>query len=511
MLLNQHTLFIALLFFPPWELIHFMSSSALLEIPVQSCNLTMTSHNFQHTLSWKSNSSATTPIYYTVWYKLWSPLEEWKAIEYCTNITTLSCEITDMYEIKENYLVNVTGFSGKEKLVECLLSFFPITETILDPPEISVFDFKDAINVTVRHPKSLSKIRKIEKELFSSVVIKVESNDTLIQVLKAEMADKENVTVTTDSLIPNSNYCISAHWNFLPSYQIRSSSQCIIFSPRQESEKSTIIPVIFVICFIIILIITTFMATLKNTGYICRKPIPSPKALDFPRVIPGPLQLHYEKITVAEIIYKTKKKEMLSESDDKSDIEDKSDSDCESSQRIGNGYTMNCLASRSLSQDSTFTWKEGNPTDSDPKEPECPKMDPPLANTDSATSNQLKPGPHEKGVSRLWSFISEGSAFSSESEDCSNFNVNLNTVFVGDPGDDNASEEDDAQILLPLQEDKIKLVDSDGSELLTQTACGKIPLLHVPSKEQLWSENSSSDESVTSESDENLKGGYLRR
>ncbi|XP_056682039.1 interferon alpha/beta receptor 2 isoform X1 [Monodelphis domestica] len=511
MLLNQHTLFIALQFFIPWELTHLMFSHALLEIPVQSCNLTMTSHNFQHILSWKSNSIATTPIYYTVWYKIWSTVEEWKAVEDCTNITTLSCEITDFYEIRECYFINVTGFSGEEKLVECVLNFFPISETILDPPEISIFNFKDAVNVTVHHPTFLSKLKEIEKDFFSSVVIKVESNGSSSQDLKVEMADKENVTVTTDPLIPNSNYCISAQWKLVPSDKIQSSSKCFTFSPSQESEKSTLIPVVFVVCFIIILLITTFVKTLKNTGYICRKPIPSPKALDFPPVTPGPLRLHYEKITVVEIIYKIKKKEMLRESDDKSDNEDKSDSDYESTQRTGNGYIMNCLTSRSLSQDSTFTQKEGNPTGSGPKDPECPETNPPLADAGSATSNQLKAGPDEKGVSRLWSFISEGSVLSSESEDCSNFNVNLNTVFVGDPGDNNASEEDDAQILLPVQEDKTNLVDSDGSELLSQAACGKTPLLHVPSAEHLWSENSSSDESATSESDKDQRGGYLRR
>ncbi|XP_078002679.1 interleukin-10 receptor subunit beta-like isoform X3 [Phascolarctos cinereus] len=236
MLLNQCTLFIGLLFFSPWESICFTLSHTSLEMPLQSCILTMTSRNFQHILSWELNSSATIPTHYTVSYTVISADEEWKTVESCTNIIKSSCNMTDIYEINETYFTNVTGFNGKEKLVECMDSFFPITDTILDPPEVSILGFKDAINVTVHHPASLSKIRNEEKELFSSVVIKVQSSNTLSKDLTVEMDDRENVTTIIDSLIPNSNYCVSAHWDLQFSKNvIQSPLQCIMLSTGQES------------------------------------------------------------------------------------------------------------------------------------------------------------------------------------------------------------------------------------------------------------------------------------
>lgn len=507
MLLNQCTLFIGLLFFSPWESICFTLSHTSLEMPLQSCILTMTSRNFQHILSWELNSSATIPTHYTVSYTVISADEEWKTVESCTNIIKSSCNMTDIYEINETYFTNVTGFNGKEKLVECMDSFFPITDTILDPPEVSILGFKDAINVTVHHPASLSKIRNEEKELFSSVVIKVQSSNTLSKDLTVEVDDRENVTTIIDSLIPNSNYCVSAHWDLQFSKNvIQSPLQCIMLSTGQESGSEKIVVIPLAACLIIFPIII-LVILLKKTGYICRKKRYSPKALDFSTVIPGPLQLPFVKITRADIICKTKKKKIFNDGDEKTN------SDCESTQRIENNYTMNGFICRSQNQDSKFSWKEYSPTDSDSDEPESLEVDPPVADTDSATSYQLNTGPDKSRVHRICSHLSEASTFSSRSEDRFNFNVNLSTVFVGDSGDNKASEEDAAEILLPVQGDKINLMDSDGTELkpVTHSICVKTPLFHIPSKEDLCSENASSDESVTSESDVDLGDGYIRR
>ncbi|XP_068931019.1 interleukin-10 receptor subunit beta isoform X1 [Petaurus breviceps papuanus] len=507
MLLNQCTLFIGLLLFFPWEPICFTWSYSLFDIPLQSCILTMTSHNFQHILSWEVNNTGTIPSHYTVSYTVMSAVEEWKAVESCTNITKSSCNMTDIYETHETYLANVTGFNGKEKLVECVNSFFPITDTILDPPEVSIYGFKDSINVTVHHPATLSQIKNKEKELFSVVVIKVQSSNTLNKDLTVEMDDRENITTIIDSLIPNSNYCVSAHWDLQFSNNLMQSPlQCIMLSSSQESGSEKIAIISFTTSFSIFLIII-LVTILKKTGYICRKQIPSPKGLDFSTVIHRPLQLPYVKITRVDIIYKTKKKKMFNDSDDKND------SDCESTQRIENNYTVNGFTCRSQSQDSKFCWKEYNSTESDPDETESAEVDPPLSDTESATSYQLKTGPDKSRVRHIWNHLSEGNTFSSRSDDCCNFNVNLSSVFVGDCGDDKGPEEDATQILLPVQEDKINLVDSDGTELqhITHATCVKTSLFHVPSKESLCSENSSSDESVSSESDVDLGDGYIRR
>ncbi|XP_036600644.1 interferon alpha/beta receptor 2 isoform X2 [Trichosurus vulpecula] len=415
--------------------------------------------------------------------------------------------MTDIYETNETYFTNVTGFNRKEKLVECVDSFFPITDTVLDPPEVSICVFKDTINVTVHHPASLSQIKNKEKELFSSVVIKVQSSNKLYKELTVEMDNQENVTNVIDSLIPNSNYCVSAHWDLqFSKHVIQSPLKCIMFSSSQESGSEKFAAIPLATCFIILPIII-LVILLKKTGYICRKQTHSPKVLDFPPVIPGPLQLPHVKVTRADIIYKTKKKKVFNDSDDKSD------SDCESTQKIENNYTMNGFICRSQSQDSKLCWKEYNSTDSDPNEPESPEVDLPLADTDSSTPYQLKTGPDESRVCRSWSHLSEDSTYSSRSEGCFNFNVNLSTVFVRDHGDDKASEDDAAQILLPVQEDKVNLVDSDETELkhITHATNVKTPLFHVPSKEYLCSENSSSDESVTSESDVDLGDAYIRR
>ncbi|XP_051840914.1 interferon alpha/beta receptor 2 isoform X2 [Antechinus flavipes] len=507
MLLSQWTLFIGLLFFFPQESICLSSSCTSLEMPVKDDILMMTSHNFQHILSWNLSSNAIIPTHYTVSYIIMSANIDWKAVEKCTNITKSSCNMTDIYEIHETYLTSVTGFNSKEKLFECVFEFLPITDTIIDPPEVSVFYLKDAINVTVHFPESLSEIKNKEKELFSLVIIKVKSHDMSEEELRIEMDDRENVTIVIDPPIPNSNYCISAQWETFSNNVPQSPLKCFMLSPNQESDSEEIIaiPLIFAACFIIFPIII-FVIFLKKTEYICKKKKHFPKALDFPPDIPGPLQLPYEKVTRADIIEKTKKKKIFNKSDDKSD------SDSESTQKVESNYTMNGFSPRSLSQNSKFTWKEYNFTDSDPDEAESPEFDPPLADTDSATSYQVKSGPDESRICRIWSNLSEDSNFSSKSEDCFNFNVNLSTVFVGDPENDTISEEDAAQILLPVQEEKINLVNSDETELkhIPHATCVKTPLFHVPSKD-FWSENASSDESVTSESEVDLGNDYIRR
>ncbi|XP_074156839.1 interferon alpha/beta receptor 2-like isoform X1 [Sminthopsis crassicaudata] len=506
MFLSQWTLFIGLLFFFPPESICLSSLCTSLEMPVKNDTLMMTSHNFQHILSWKLSSNAIIPTHYTVSYTIMSDNKEWKAVEKCTNITKSSCNMTDIYEINETYFTSVTGFNSKKKLFECVFEFLPITGTILDPPEISIFYFKDAINVTVHLPESLLKIKNKEKELFSSVVIEVKSHD-MSEKLNIEMNDRENVTIVINSLIPNSNYCISAHWDSFSDDVTQSPLKCFMLSPNQESDSEEIIaiPLISATCFIVFPIII-FVIFLKKTEYICKKKKHFPKALDFPPDISGPLQLPYEKVVRADVIEKTKKKKMFNKSDDKSD------SESESTQKIESNYTMNGFSPRSLSQNSKFTWKEYNSNDADPDEAESPEFDPPPADTDSTTSYQIKSGPDENRICHIWNNLSEDSNFSSRSEDCFNFNVNLSTVFVGDTENDTTSEEDAAEILLPMQEEKINLVNSDETELkqITHATCVKTQLFHVPSKD-LWSENTSSDESVTSESEMDLGNDYIRR
>ncbi|XP_074070181.1 interferon alpha/beta receptor 2-like isoform X1 [Macrotis lagotis] len=511
MLPNQCFLFIGLLFFylsasicfifsnASLESICFISSNTSMELPLQNCSLTMKSHNFHSILSWKLSSNATRPSHYTVFSINIRLEEECKAVENCINITKTSCNLIDSYEVLETYYFTVAGFNGTKKIVECAVEFFPITQTILDPPEVSIFGFKDTINVTVHHPASLSNLKDNEKEFISSVVIKVKSHDIVDEELKFEMADREYVETIIDSVIPNSNYCISAYWD-LPSKDnmILSPLKCIMLSPSQESgsEKNTVIPYKFVACFIIFPIII-FGIILKKAGYICTKKTNFPKSLNFSTHKSNLLQMPHEKVTRIMMISKTKKKKMSYDSDDKSD------SDYESTQSIENNYATNGFTCRSVSQDSKFTWREYNATGLDPNEPENPETDPSPADTDP-----LKPNPDVNRICHNWSNLSGSSTFSSRLEDCFNFNVNLRTVFIGDSGDDKASEEDSAQIFLPVQEDKSNLVDADGTELKHLTHSTHFC---VPSEDYLSSENASSDESVNSESNVDLGDGYIRR
>uniref|UniRef100_A0A8C3K5X7 Uncharacterized protein n=1 Tax=Calidris pygmaea TaxID=425635 RepID=A0A8C3K5X7_9CHAR len=122
-------------------------------------NLQMESQNFQHILSWQAKSDPTVLTYYRV---LYSDRRNWMAAKQCSNITQLSCNLTDDFEdTHAQYLALVQSFIGTEVFNSSVLDFEPLTDTFLGPPEVNISSCLNCINVTIKLPAC--HLRKNEK------------------------------------------------------------------------------------------------------------------------------------------------------------------------------------------------------------------------------------------------------------------------------------------------------------------------------------------------------------
>ncbi|XP_009584539.1 PREDICTED: interferon alpha/beta receptor 2-like, partial [Fulmarus glacialis] len=89
-------------------------------------NLQMESCNFQHILSWQAKSDPTVPTYYRV---LYTDRRNWKTAKQCSDITQLSCNLTDDFkELSTQYSALVQSFIGTEVFNSSVLHFVPFTD-----------------------------------------------------------------------------------------------------------------------------------------------------------------------------------------------------------------------------------------------------------------------------------------------------------------------------------------------------------------------------------------------
>ncbi|XP_063313484.1 uncharacterized protein LOC134612796 [Pelobates fuscus] len=127
-----------------------IASSALLP----PFNVQLFSENFCHILTWEELNTNTSVIYYSVTYRtkqLMIPVNE------CTNITHRRCDLTDYFtNIKIYYKAYVHSFT--QNAVSNVSShrriIYPIMETVLGPPIVSVVAGSELINITINPPVS---------------------------------------------------------------------------------------------------------------------------------------------------------------------------------------------------------------------------------------------------------------------------------------------------------------------------------------------------------------------
>ncbi|XP_012665164.1 interferon alpha/beta receptor 2 isoform X1 [Otolemur garnettii] len=486
----------------------------------EACISKMTLRNFRSILSWELKNLSIVPTHYSLSYTVMSRDEDMKTVADCTNIKRSFCDLTGVWEdIHEIYLTLVEGFRGNMLLVNCTRPFMPAMDISFEPPEFEIVGFTDHINVLVKFP--LVTEEGLQFDL--SLIIEEESEGI---VKKHEPKIKENtsgdITYVIDKLIPNTNYCVSVYLDSKDQDTvIKSPVKCTFLHPGQESEASESAKIGgIIILFLMAAFLTSTIVILKRIGYICLRNN-FPKALNFhnfsvwiPKLPPC------EAMDLVEVISINRKKKVWDYSYD-----DESDSDNETSPRTsGVGYTMHGLTGRPLSQASasSATSVESQSTDPDSSDqPDLPEAHAELPVIPAHSPWQLEhiSEPYERRESPLQDPFSEDSSSTEQSGDRIIFNVDLNSVLMRVPNDDDNNDndsdnsEEDPLMLLSLPEETVDPEDPHTMEssLLLASGEGTQPTCPSSSSECVWPEDAPSDKSDAVESDADFGDGYVMR
>ncbi|XP_010002971.1 PREDICTED: interferon alpha/beta receptor 2 [Chaetura pelagica] len=468
-------------------------------------NLQMKSHNFQHILSWQAKSAPAVPTYYRV---LYTDLRNLRTAKQCSNITQLSCDLTDDFtDISQVYYTLVQSVIGTEVFNSSMLRFMPLTHTFLGPPEVTISSCLNCINVTIKLPASHS--RKNGKLLSLIDIYKELDYDITLKTLDGEhkrsreKTTEANFHTVIEELYPNRNYCVSVMIAAsLNKHSIPSVWKCVTLFSLSLADYHTAV-IIGAVCFSLVL--AGALKCVHAAGYILPKQS-LPCSLVFGRTLGySPWISEPEKISSVETIYKEMKKKTTESSGGVSDEDDSdaSDSDAASnhdytrrdtvsrvppSSNVPNGFVPYSTTSI---YDDTSSQASENP-DSDPEGFEERGMD---IEKDKDTSSEL-----------FNPFSEANCDYSPRRRNSACLTINLKTVLLG------ASEEnlDSSAPLLSSQEDAADWKCTHGFEAkpLDDTGSVQKPLCHNGSHE--W-QNSSSDESDLSDSDTNPKTEYIRR
>ncbi|KAM9300896.1 interferon alpha/beta receptor 2 isoform 3-T6 [Morus bassanus] len=470
-------------------------------------NLQMKSHNFQHVLSWQGKSDPTVPTYYRV---LYTDRRNWKTAKQCSDITQLSCNLTDDFkELFTEYSVFVQSFIGNELFNSSVLRFQPYSDTSLGPPEVNVSSCLNCINVTIKLPTP--HVRNNEKPLSLIDIYQDLDYDITLKTLDGEhKRPREKITeeifnTVIEELYPNRNYCVSVMVIAFRSKRSTPSAWKCVTADSVAQQDYHIVTIAGAICFSLML--AGALKCVHAGGYILQN-----KSLPHMLVVIRTLAysrwtLEPEETASVEIIYKEVKKKANESSGGVSDEDDSDDSD---SDVISNhDYTRRDMISRvphSSDTPNVFMQYTTNSTCNDSSSQASENSD-----ADPEDFEEHKTGIEEDkdASSELLSTFSEvNCSYSPRPRNSACFTINLKTVLLG------ATEEnvDSSAALLSSQEDAVDWQCTRAFEpkLLDDTESVQKPRCHNGSHE--W-QNSfrSSDENDSSDSDMDQKTEYIRR
>ncbi|XP_053561942.1 interferon alpha/beta receptor 2 [Bombina bombina] len=479
-------------------------------------NVRLISENFQHNLTWEDERSESS-TYYSVWFK--KDTGHWYPVKECSNLTIWFCELTDYFtDLHGTYVAGVKSFRNNDTSNFSLSKeLIPLESTQLGPPIVHVSACENAINLTIQPPVShikssngkstQSMLNKYVYPLLTYTINVVQPNKIQQQPMnQKEEAFQEIYATTIPNLIPNTNYCVSVavsaianlHTNPIPS-----AFQCILTksSPKADiTDKSYIIGaviggIVLLIGLIIILI------ALDRAGYLCMNIGFFPKVLkSVPKASHSGLLQINENICSAYAVPVTlinkleDQKENEEDSCDQGYAQRKTFLDNAESDVTGGDTSALSFTPASSSAESS-----GQVCDSVAEEA-IHKVQPLiLDNNDSCPANAVD----FKNTSKL--------SFNSNSV----FNINLNSVLVGNPEDlwtgfkKHTSQRNDLKTSPVLQE--------HGSALAVHKPTILSNLLSLDATGILSSQESISEDYVSSESgdasdaDEHIVSGYMRR
>ncbi|XP_042644839.1 interferon alpha/beta receptor 2 isoform X2 [Tyto alba] len=470
-------------------------------------SLQMESCNFQHILSWQAKSDPSVPTFYRV---LYSDERNWNTAKQCSNITQLSCNLTDDFkEIFTEYSALIQRFIGNEVLNSSILRFVPLTDTFLGPPEVNISSCLNCINVTIKMPTShfrangkLLPLTDIYENLYYGITLKTLDGE---HKRPHEKTTQEIFSTVIEDLYPNRNYCVSVMVTaFLKKYGIPSAWKCVTTDSVAKQDYH-IVAIAGAVCFSLML--AGALKFMHAGGYILQKKSIPHTLVFFGTLAYSPWTFESEEISSIEIIYKEVKKRA---NESRGGVSDEDDSDDSDNDAISNhDYTRREIISRvphSSDVPNVFMQYSLNGTcdDSSSQTSENPDAEP----EDSEELEMDMEEDKDMGSGLLNPFSEVNYNYSSRQRNSACFTINLKTVLLG------TSEENvnSSAALLSSQEDAIdwqctrafegKLLDD--TESVQETHC------HNSSHE--WQNSShSSDEHDSSDSDMDQKNEYIRR
>ncbi|XP_025070213.1 interferon alpha/beta receptor 2 isoform X2 [Alligator sinensis] len=474
-------------------------------------NVTMTSQNFQHILSWEAGSNTTVPTYYQVKYSSFRS-GEFQIAEECSNITHLFCDLSEYFtDEHENYKAMVQGFTGSKVFTSSTCCLIPYLDTSLGPPALNITPYPSSINITITLPAShLKREGKVLSliDIYDELkyVITVRTSDAQVVTLK-NTTTKEHFATVVEGLYPNANYCVSvAVTAHLKDKSIPSTLKCVITGSISQQGY----PAVSIIGGVLVaLVVCVILFILHRAGIIRLKTKKWPSVLKTTRNLgysvcePEP-----ENVSPVQVVFQDIKKKVWDynyggDDDDEDDDNDTGNngvytmhgiihrySGDHAEQNISVKQSMDCISIESISQSNE------------------------LLDTDVENS-----GEQQISIKKNEDTSAEESCHPSDEENCSMasvsrnstcFNINLNTVMLGDL----EKPWDDTSPLISHQEDADDLPecgDSDAleSKLFTDAVDVQKPDCHNISHE--WQKSSFSDESDLSDSGTDQVTEYIGR
>ncbi|KAG8450240.1 hypothetical protein GDO86_002767 [Hymenochirus boettgeri] len=248
-------------------------------------NVQILSVNFQHTLTWEEPNNIS-PVYYRVQYKNYG--RPWSDVSECVNITAQSCDLTGYFtELMGLYYAQVFSFThnGTSK-PKSSSRLSPLSDTDLGPPlvDLSAFGCNGTINMQppVSHLKTYSSI--LHDDVYPLIIYEIwmwQKNQKLFEHTK--ICGNENCTYVMSNLLPSHNYCVSVYVSAslnTRGKKIPSAMKCVTTQSSCDGAAASSSTTVAVICGVLfLLIILCGLFTLDRAGYIFMGPNFFPKFL----------------------------------------------------------------------------------------------------------------------------------------------------------------------------------------------------------------------------------------
>ncbi|XP_061857711.1 interferon alpha/beta receptor 2 isoform X2 [Colius striatus] len=468
-------------------------------------SLQMESWNFQHILTWQAKINPTVPTYYRVLYR---DHRNWYTAKQCSNITQLSCSLTDDFkDVHTQYSALVQSFIGTKAYNSSRLTFLPYTDTYLGPPEVNISSCLNCINVTVKLPTShlrkngkLQSLIDIYEELDYDITLKTLDGD---HKTPRERTTAEIFNTVIEELYPSRNYCVSVMVTAsLNKHSIPSTWKCVTADSAAQQDYHTAV-IASAVC--ISLLLVGALKCLHVGGYILQKHS-LPRTLVFIRTSPNSFwPFGHEEIASVEILYKEIRKKTNESSGCVSDEDNSDDSDATSN----HDYTRREMISRIPQSSDTsklhmeYCTKSNCADDSSSQASENP-------GTDSENSEEHEVDIEENDASSelLNTFSERNCSYLARRRNSACFTIKLNTVQLGNPEED----VDSSAALLSSQEDAFDWQHTQGFEVKLLDNTEDMQKRHCPNGSHEWQKSScSSGESDSSDSDMDQNTEYIRR